>query len=316
MNNYQLISQILYGAWAVNPVWANAQVPFLVSLLDGKQQDARQINVAGQPMSFVDRTGNQGVEMPFVVDPNTGERVQLKVYDPRSGSYVNNPNLPKAAVGVIPISSAITKYNVECGAPGMIQRDGWLRDFLKNDAIASVILLMDTPGGEVRAADTFTQTIQNSSKPIITYIDGMCCSLGMWFASATDKTFFASKNGELGSIGALVHFADMSGMLEKAGIELHEIYARQSKDKNKDIRDAKKGNYTQIEDELTELVSEFIDHIKAGRPAAAKSADKWNTGKVFRADEAVKLGLADGILPFDRVVSYSKFLARTKNTTK
>jgi ClpP class serine protease len=219
-------------------------------------------------------------------------------------------------VGVLPISSAITKYNVDCGAPGMIQRDGWLRDFLNNDQISAVILLMDTPGGEVRAADTFTQTIQSAQKPIITYIDGMCCSLGMWFASATDKTFFASKNGELGSIGALVRYADVSGMLEKAGIKITDIYATQSTDKNKPFRDAQAGDFTEIQEDLDHLVDDFIAHVQAGRPGAVKSADKWNTGKVFRADEAVKLGLADGVMSFNQVVSYSKFLARTKNNSK
>lgn len=310
MHNYQLISQILSGYWALDPNWANAQIPLVVSLLDGKPVNN------GTPMSFVDRTGNQGVERPFAVDASTGERQPFEIWDHRSYSYIPNPNLQKGAVGVLPISSAITKYNVECGAPGMIERDGWLRSFIKNDQISAIILLMDTPGGEVRAADTFAQTIQNSPKPIVTYIDGMCCSLGMWFASASDKTFFSSKNGELGSIGALVHFADMSGMLEKAGIKLHEIYAPQSKDKNKVFRDAKDGDYGLIESELQILVDEFINHVKAGRPEAVKSADKWNTGKVFRAEEAMKLGLADGILPFERVVSYSKFLARTKNISK
>jgi protease IV len=285
------LSSILRGKWFIEPQWAIAHLPTVLSILKGN------------PVSFGDRTGNQGIELPFAIDPRTMQR-----YNWLDG---RNPNIPDNAVGILPISGPITKYNGDCGEPGAIQRNSWLMQMQSRASIGSVVMLLDTPGGEARAASTLAPTISNFKKPILSYIDGLNASLGMWLSSGTDEVYLSNKMDELGSIGTYVTIPDFTGYFEKEGIKLHEIYAPQSVDKNKDYRDAIKGDYASVEKDLKLLTDEFIGFVKNQRgDKAAASIKEWSSGKMFYADEAVSLGLADGIRSFDQVISKAAWLAQ------
>jgi ClpP class serine protease len=118
---------------------------------------------------------------------------------------------------------------------------------------------------------------------------------------------------QLGSVGSYCTLLDYSGYLEKEGIKMHQIYAPQSVDKNKDYKDAIAGDYSAIEADLKIHVDEFISFVKTARgDKAAANESTWGTGKMFYADEAVKLGLADGIKSFEQVISKAAWLAKRK----
>lgn len=296
--SYQLISNILASPWFIQRSWADAQLPLVIALLKG------------QNVSFVQRTGNEGVEQPFALDASTMERYDLYTYN-----GMPNPNLPPNSVGVLPITGPLTHYNGDCGEPGMIQRTNWLMDMQKRDHIGSVVQLIDTPGGEARAAHGYTTMMAKSKKPILSYVDSSCFSLGMWFSSGSKETWLSNPLAQMGSVGSLCMLADFSGYLEKEGIKVHEIYAPQSGDKNKDYRDALQGDYTAIQENLKMHVDAFINYVATQRgEKATANAKAWNSGKVFTAAEAVKIGLADGVKDLNQVVSKAAWLAkRNKN---
>jgi protease IV len=284
------LSAILRGHWMLDRQWAEAHLPLVLLMLQGKT------------VSFVERTGNAGVEQPFVVDPSTMQR-----YNWMDG---RNANIPENSVGVIPISGPITKYNGDCGEPGAIQRNTWMLQMQKRQNVGSIVQLLDTPGGEARAAASSMDIIKSSKKPVLSFVDGMSASLGMWYTSASRETYLSSKSDEMGSVGSYLTLLDVRGYFEQQGIKIHEIYAPQSEDKNKDYREALKGNYEGYQQDLKKHVDEFISFIKDERPKAAATEAQWNSGKMFYAQDAIKLGLADGIRSFDQVVSKAAWLAK------
>lgn len=288
------VSAILRGRWMLEPGWAESHLPLVLSLLKGN------------PVSFIDRTGNEQVELPFAIDPNTMQRYEM--YNAYNGKA--NANIPAGSVGVLPVSGPITKYNGDCGEPGSIQRSTWLNDMQRRENISSIVLLLDTPGGEARAASGITGTIGKMSKPVLSYVDGMAASLGMWLTAASDEVYMSSKLDEVGSIGSYVMMADFKGYFEKEGIKIHEIYAPQSTEKNKDYRDALAGDYSAIQKDLAAHVNEFISYVKTNRPASAAHEKEWNSGKMFNAAEAKKYGLADGVKTFEQVIQKAAFNAK------
>lgn len=283
----------------IEHTWAEAHLPLIVSMLQGN------------PVSFVEREGSEIMELPFAVDPSTMTRYELYV---RTYSGLRqNPNVPENVVGILPISGPITKYDGGCGEPGAIQKASWLMEMQKRSAVNSIVLLHDTPGGEARAANHLVNPILKSNKPVLSYVDGMSASLGMYPISASDEVYLSSNDDQVGSVGSYLHLPDFTGYFEKEGIKFHEIYAPQSVDKNKDYRDALKGNYTAIEEDLKRHVNSFISFVKDHRgDKAASSVKEWSTGKMFYADDAVKLGLADGVRSFAQVVSKAAWLSKRK----
>lgn len=286
----------------LEPQWAHSRLPTIILLLKGGN------------VSFIERSGNEGIEMPFAVDPKTMNRYPLSTYVPGVG-IAPNPNIPPNSVGVLPITGPITKYNGSCGEPGAIALTTSLMTMLNRDNIGSVIQLIDTPGGEARAASSYCAVADNSKKPILSFVDGMCASLGMYFASASDEVYLSNDLDQVGSIGSYCTLLDFSQYLENEGIKLHEIYAPQSTEKNKDYKDALQGEYSGIQADLKVGVDAFINYVQQSRGGkAASSVDNWKSGKMFYGKDAVKNGLADGVKPFDQVVSKAAWLAkRNKN---
>lgn len=290
----------------IDRMWVDAHMPVILGLLEGK------------PVSFIDRSGNEEFEKPFGINPSTMERVPLFVYDPFSGTYKPSANVPPGTVGVIAINGPITKYDGTCGEPGMITRNTWLNDLMRRDNIGSIIQLIDTPGGEVRANTTYLPTLQKRNKPVLAFIDNMCASMGMWYSSASDEVYTSDALADIGSIGAYCTIADFSGYYEQMGIKLHQIYAPQSTEKNKPYRDVLNGlpeGQASYEEDLRMHVDAFINFIGKHRgEKAIANADMWNKGKLGNANWAMKAGLIDGIKSFEQVVSKAAWLAKRKNS--
>jgi len=301
--SFKTVSAILDGKWMLDKNWASNHMPMVLLLLQGKE------------VSFAQRSGNEQTEQPFCIDASTGIQYSLNVYDGRNERMIPNPNIPPNSVGVLPISGPITKYNGSCGIPGGISMASTLMQMLNTENIGSIIQLIDTPGGESGAANNYCAIAEASPKPILTYVNGRCASLGIMFASCGQETYLSNELDQMGSIGSYCSFLDFSGYLEKEGIKLHEVYAPQSIDKNKNYKDAMQGDYSCLEEELEILVDAFINYVaksRGGKPS--DSIKEWNSGKMFFAKDAVKLGLADGIKPFNQVVSKAAWLAkRNKN---
>lgn len=295
--NRKLISEILTGTWSVNRHWADAHLPLVVALLNGNSN-----------LSFVERTGNEGVEMPFAIDPSTMQRYNMMAYT--NQGYVANPNIPAGSVGVIPMTGPLTYYNGDCGEPGMIQRTNWLMDMQRRDNISAIVQLIDTPGGISTAAPHYVAQMKNSKKPILSYVDQMCASLGMWFSSASTETYLGHEFAEMGSVGSYCMLLDYKGAMEAQGYRIVEVYAPQSTDKNKSYKDALAGDDSLIKEDLRLHVDAFINHINQSRPAAAANEKNWNSGKMFYAKDAIKNGLADGIKPFSQVIGKAAWLAK------
>lgn len=303
--SFRTVSAILRGRWLINKQYAETHLPLVLSLLNGTPLSE---NLSTQ----IPRTGNQMTEQPFAVDPKTMQRSDL--YIMTGYGLKPNPNIAPNSVGVIPISGPIMKYSGDCGEAGSIERMGWMMDMNNRENIGSVLLLSDSPGGQVSGTESFANAVKQSKKPVIGFVDGEAASAMMWILSACTESYAGLASDEVGSIGVYTSFMDLTGWLEKQGVKLHEIYAPQSTDKNKAYRDAMAGNYDLITDDLKDTAAQFINAVATNRPQAAPHQAEWSTGKMYNATQATKLGLIDGIKTLDQAITKAAWLAtRNKN---
>lgn len=311
------LSAILRGRWLIDKQWADEHILMVIGILKGQSLNvlnASEIRSDKGIKSFIGQSPDQGIQQPFIIDPITLQTYCAYVWISGQG-YVPNPNIPPNSVAVIQVTGPITKYDGNCYEPGAITLAKYINNMNSRENVGSIILVLDTPGGESRAANVITEAIKNSQKPILSYIDGMCASLGVYLSAGTREVYLSSNVDQIGSVGSFCTLWDFSAYLQQQGIKIHEIYAPQSEDKNKDYRDALKGDYTAIQVDLKIHVDNFIKYVcTGGNSARANTAsanvNEWSTGKMFYAAEAVKVGLADGVKPFTQVVSKAAWLGK------
>jgi ClpP class serine protease len=292
--SFKLASAILRGHWFIEPAYAQAQLPLILSMLKNEAQlDPLQI----------DKTANHAnsVNLPGRVAFSGSQSTGVFCVNP----YTSLDRLPYNSIAMIDIEGPIMKYGGYCSYGTVDQNDLLIR-MGNSDRVKGVLLNIDSPGGQVDGTGTFAETIRAVSKikPVIAVIqDGMAASCAMWLAAAAQEIYVTRAKDQVGSIGAYCRFIDYAGYFEQNGIKVIDIYAPQSTDKNKPYRDALKGDAALIESELKFLVEEFKKDVLSFRGNRLNTAKEDPfTGKLYFAKEAIKIGLIDGIKPMSSVI--------------
>jgi Periplasmic serine proteases (ClpP class) len=183
--------------------------------------------------------------------------------------------------------------------------------------ITSHFFLIDSPGGQADGVLEFMQAIMASGKPSLSYVNGgMAASGGGFIAAAADAVFASSKLCEIGSFGGYSTLIDATEREQKEGVKRIVIKAKQSKDKNTVYELAKAGDknaLAELEDRISLVTGELLDAVRLGRGDRLKN-DNWATGKMYFADEALEMGIIDGIGTMDDALAHLRSLTSRKKT--
>ena len=177
----------------------------------------------------------------------------------------------------------------------------------KDRAVNSVVLVMDSPGGEaggMKATADAVAAVRNGGKRVIAVVDDMAASAAYGIASAADEIWI-SQTSTLGSIGVVLVHMDHSGELQLAGVRPTIIKAGAKK---------ATGNPFQAlsQDDIAELAGLVAQHYDAflktvadgrGRKLTAKAA-RATEAAVFVGQDAIARGLADRMGTVEEAVSY------------
>lgn len=166
-----------------------------------------------------------------------------------------------------------------------------------NGDVRRIILLMDTPGGEVTGVSEAGRAIKNCSKPTVAMVDPCCASAGLWLASQA-KRIVSVESGEIGSLGVQCMAVSYSAMMEKAGIDIKLIRASISPDKNLAFPYEPLGEKATeyLQDRVDRAGQRFVDAVADGRNVTSEDVlAKFGKGKMLEASEAVEVGLIDEI---------------------
>ena len=84
--------------------------------------------------------------------------------------------------------------------------------------------VIDSPGGTTAGGEAIFDEVRllASEKPVVAQVGTLAASAGYMIASATDH-IVARKTSIVGSIGVLVQFPDVTGLMDKLGIKLEEV---------------------------------------------------------------------------------------------
>lgn len=185
----------------------------------------------------------------------------------------------------------------------------------KDENVIAIVLCFDSPGGMVNGLPNLGAIISEAAKvkPVVSFVEGLCCSAAMWLASCTKKIYCADNTVRVGSIGVMTSFVDTQPALEKMGYKFHQLYSSLSPDKNKIENDVLAGKYeAYIKEVLDPLALAFIDQMKKGRRGVK---DEALTGKVYFANDAAAVGLVDKVMSFsDLIADLSKQKTNTMST--
>jgi len=215
---------------------------------------------------------------------------------------------PKA-IGVIPIlGSIVQRGNMFTEASGTASTDMIGKQFdglLENEAVGTIVLDIDSPGGTVYGVPELAHKIQagRDRKPIVAVANAEAASAAYWLASAASE-IVVTPSGNVGSIGAYAMHIDQSALNETLGVKPTYIsYGRYKTSGNPDspLDDETRAD---IQSRVDRYGRMFEENVAANRgvPLATVRSD-YGQGRMLDADAAKKAGMIDRIESFEATIA-------------
>jgi signal peptide peptidase SppA len=176
---------------------------------------------------------------------------------------------------------------------------------LEDDDVQLIVFDVDSPGGEAAGCFELADEIRASReiKPSIAVVDSLSASAGYALASAATK-MVATPSSKIGSIGVVAMHIDLSGALDQAGVAITYIEAPKGgmKTAGSPFRRLDKRAESYFQDFVDAGYDDFVELIVQNR-ALDDAAIRETEARVFRAEEALALGLIDEVKTPSEAVS-------------
>ena len=176
-----------------------------------------------------------------------------------------------------------------------------LRMARQDDSVVAVLLFVDSPGGGVTASDIMYRDLmrfrEETKKPVVTCMMEVAASGGYYVAAASDR-IVAHPTTITGSIGVMMLHFDVTGLLEKIGVEDESLTTGEFKDtlsltaKKDEDQKAKERALVQLM--LDEMEERFVSAVAQGRTGLTRDeVAKLADGRIFTAEQAKANKLID-----------------------
>ncbi|NOY74759.1 MAG: signal peptide peptidase SppA [Kiritimatiellaeota bacterium] len=190
----------------------------------------------------------------------------------------------------------------------------------EDDSVKAVILRVDTPGGEVTAADTIYHAIREFSmktkKPVVASMGSLAASGGVYVAVAADY-IIANRLTTTGSIGVIAQTYNYEELLRKIGLKSEVFKSGPMKDLLNGARPTTEAEREIIQAFIDEVYGDFVKIVADRRTEISEEMIRTTPigdGRIYSGRQALKYGLIDQLGYFNDAVEKAASLASLKKS--
>ena len=160
--------------------------------------------------------------------------------------------------------------------------------------IKGVLLTVDSPGGTVPPSIEVMYAIKRlkAQKPVVVYAAGTLAS-GSYYASCFADEIIANPGSMVGSIGVIMHGANVSELMEKVGIASQVIQAGKYKQVGTADREWSAVEKAELNKVIQSTYKTFVHDVAEGRGLDETQSHVFADAHIFTASQAKEVGLVD-----------------------
>lgn len=169
---------------------------------------------------------------------------------------------------------------------------------LKKDSVKGILLYINSPGGGASTSESIYYAIKDYAAkyniPVYTYVEGLCASAAYLIACTSNK-IYATDASIIGSVGTFISFFNVSGTMNKLGIENWTIAKGKNKTAMSPFQPWEENSDASYLPLLDAAYDQFISIVAKERSKVTKE-ELINTygANVFSAKQAQQIGFIDG----------------------
>jgi protease-4 len=157
-----------------------------------------------------------------------------------------------------------------------------------------VILAIDSPGGTTAGGEAIFEAVRRlaARKPVVAQVGTLAASAGYMIASASDH-IVARQSSIVGSIGVLVQFPDLTGLLDKVGVKVESIKSSPLKAEPSPFNPTTEEERAMLRAMILDSYDWFIGLVDERRPLSRAEVTALADGSVFTGRQALARKLVD-----------------------
>ncbi len=187
-----------------------------------------------------------------------------------------------------------------------------IRAARQDEAVEAILLEVDSPGGEVTAADEIHRELtlfreSREDRRITVLVHDMAASGGYYISLPADR-IIAQPTALIGSIGVILQTLNIQGLSEKIGVTDTTIKSGKNKDLLNPFHPVDPEHVKVLQDSVDATYDRFLDLVAQGRSLPKDEVKPLADGRIFTAEEALRLKLIDGIGYWDEAMAETSTL--------
>jgi protease-4 len=283
------------------------------NLIDAVGYEDEVIGTLGKKIAVADARVARDYAARKIDNDFSGIGGLVKLVEMLSGQKQESPAGNGKRIAVVHVSGEIREGRGQDdllggGSAGSGSVIDAIRAAAKDDAVAAIVLRIDSPGGSALASDLIWREVKQAGKPVGASLSDIAASGGYYIAVAADR-IVAAPGTLTGSIGVVGGKVAVGPGLEKAGIHTDVVSKGRNAgwlSMNEPFTDSERDAFLATMKDVYRL---FTTKVAAGRKLDVEKVATLAEGRVFTGRMAKEAGLVDRLGTLDDAIDEARKLA-------
>lgn len=169
-----------------------------------------------------------------------------------------------------------------------------LHDFGRDDDVKAVVLRVDSPGGVVGPSQEIYQEVKKLAvrKKVVVSMGSVAAS-GGYYIAAPASLIYANPGTITGSIGVLMKFSNVEGLMDKIGMKAFTLKTGKFKDSGSPVRSMTEEERALLQGVIDSTHGQFVKAVSEGRKLPVEQVRAIADGRIFSGEQALAARLVD-----------------------
>jgi len=188
-----------------------------------------------------------------------------------------------------------------------------LNELRKNEHVKSIVMRIDSPGGVVGPSQEIYAEVKKLSavKKVVVSMGSLAASGGYYIAAPAAR-IIANPGTITGSIGVLMKFSNVEGLMGKIGMKAFTLKTGKYKDVGSPVRPMSDQDKAMLQGVIDSAHGQFVKAVAEGRKLPVEEVRQIADGRIFTGEQALALKLVDRLGTLQDAVEEAGKLAGIK----